>query len=60
MIFGGNSDLIGRRWFIICGNVFIFAGYVAIGAAKNTETIIAGNTVIGMVSLSVFTLQGSD
>ncbi|KAF2109764.1 fungal trichothecene efflux pump [Lophiotrema nucula] len=48
MIFGGNSDLFGRRWFVISGNVAIFAGYIAIGAAKNTETIIGGNVAIGI------------
>lgn len=50
MIFGGNSDLFGRRWFVISGNFIIAAGYIAIGAAKNTETVIGGNTAIGVVS----------
>ncbi|KAJ4286726.1 hypothetical protein N0V90_012978 [Kalmusia sp. IMI 367209] len=48
MIFGGNSDLFGRRWFVNSGNILVFAGYIAIGAAKNTETIIGGCTAIGV------------
>ena len=51
MLFGGNSDLFGRRWFVISGNIFVFAGYIAIGSAKNTESIIGGNTAIGIVRL---------
>jgi len=27
MICGANSDLLGRRWFIIGGNVILFVGY---------------------------------
>ncbi|KAF2476268.1 MFS general substrate transporter [Lindgomyces ingoldianus] len=48
MVFGGNSDLFGRRWFVISGNILVFAGYIAIGSAKNTESIIGGCTSIGM------------
>ncbi|KAL1892009.1 hypothetical protein Sste5346_007353 [Sporothrix stenoceras] len=48
MLFGGNSDLFGRRWFIISGNVSVFIGYIVIGAAKNTEAVIAGSALIGV------------
>lgn len=48
MIFGGNSDLFGRRWFIIMGNVLVFIGYILIGSAKSTEAIIAGSALIGI------------
>ena len=47
MLFGGNSDLFGRRWFIISGNVAVFVGYIVIGSAKSTEAIIAGSALIG-------------
>jgi hypothetical protein len=57
MVFGGNSDLFGRRWFVISGNFVIAAGYIAIGAAKNTETIIGGNTAIGVVSCQNYLLK---
>ena len=52
MIFGGNSDLFGRRWFVISGNVFVFAGYIAVGAAQNTSSIIGGCATIGFVRAS--------
>ncbi|OAA63617.1 Fungal trichothecene efflux pump [Niveomyces insectorum RCEF 264] len=48
MLFGGNSDLFGRRWFIISGNVAVFVGYIVIGSAKSTEAIIAGSACIGV------------
>lgn len=49
MIFGGNSDLFGRRWFIISGNIAVFVGYVVLGTAKSTEAVIAASACIGMV-----------
>ncbi|KAF2671972.1 MFS general substrate transporter [Microthyrium microscopicum] len=48
MLFGGNSDLFGRRWFIIAGNVLVFIGLILIGSAKNTQSITAGNASIGV------------
>ncbi|KAF2500113.1 hypothetical protein BU16DRAFT_453129 [Lophium mytilinum] len=48
MLFGGYSDLFGRRWFIISGNISVFVGYILIGSAKSTQAIIAGSTCIGM------------
>ncbi|CAK7231680.1 hypothetical protein SBRCBS47491_008013 [Sporothrix bragantina] len=48
MLFGGYSDLFGRRWFIISGNISVFAGYIVIGSAKSTEAIIAGSALIGV------------
>ncbi len=48
MLFGGNSDLFGRRWFIISGNVSVFVGYIVIATAKSTEAIIAGSALIGV------------
>lgn len=49
MVFGSYSDLFGRRWFIIVGNAMVFVGLIVTGAARNTETIIAGCAVIGVV-----------
>ncbi|CAK7215013.1 hypothetical protein SCUCBS95973_002331 [Sporothrix curviconia] len=48
MLFGGYSDLFGRRWFIISGNISVFVGYIVIGSAKSTEAIIAGSALIGV------------
>lgn len=47
MICGANSDLFGRRWFILTGNIFVFVGNI-IGATSHhmAQTIVA-HVVIG-------------
>jgi MFS family permease len=47
MICGANSDLFGRRTFIILGNVLVFVGAI-IGATSHhiSQTIVA-NVLIG-------------
>ncbi|KAF2653605.1 MFS general substrate transporter [Lophiostoma macrostomum CBS 122681] len=47
MICGANSDLFGRRWFLIGGNILLFAGHLMCGLAKNSTTMIAGFAIIG-------------
>jgi MFS family permease len=47
MICGANSDLFGRRWFLIFGNVLLFTGHLMAGLAKNGTTMIAGFALIG-------------
>jgi len=47
MICGANSDLFGRRWFLIFGNVLLFVGHLMGGVAKNGTTMIAGFALIG-------------
>jgi hypothetical protein len=47
MVCGANSDLFGRRWFIIGGNVLLFMGFIMGGAAKNNTTEIAAFAFIG-------------
>jgi MFS family permease len=47
MICGANSDLFGRRWFLILGNALLFTGYLMGGLAKNTTTMIAAHAIIG-------------
>ncbi|KAI1628444.1 fungal trichothecene efflux pump [Exophiala viscosa] len=47
MVCGANSDLFGRRWFIIGGNVLLFIGYIVMGSAKNNTAMIASCAVIG-------------
>lgn len=48
MICGANSDLFGRRWFLIMGNVFLFVGYLMGGLAKNNTTMIAAHAFVGI------------
>ena len=50
MIVGANTDLIGRRWFIVGGNLLCFVGLIVLGAAKNTNAVIAGMVVTGLGS----------
>jgi len=47
MICGANSDLFGRRWFLIGGNVLMLVGHLMCGLAKNATTMIAGFALIG-------------
>ncbi|OJJ08499.1 hypothetical protein ASPVEDRAFT_57577 [Aspergillus versicolor CBS 583.65] len=46
-ICGPNTDLLGRRWFLVLGNLVCFAGHVIVASAKNTNQIIAGLAVAG-------------
>ncbi|KAI1864224.1 hypothetical protein JX265_008595 [Neoarthrinium moseri] len=47
MVCGANSDLFGRRWFIVGGNVLLFIGFLIGGSAKNTTQMIAAMAIIG-------------
>lgn len=42
-----NSDLFGRRWFIVGGNVLLFVGFFVGGAAKNVNAMYAAMAIIG-------------
>jgi MFS family permease len=44
---GPNTDLLGRRWFLVLGNLVCFVGHVIVASAKNTNQIIAGLAVSG-------------
>ena len=39
---GANTDLLGRRWFLVGGNVFCFIGHLVVGTAKSTTPVIVG------------------
>ncbi|KAL5337483.1 fungal trichothecene efflux pump [Aspergillus crustosus] len=47
LIFGPNTDLLGRRWFLVLGNLVCFVGHIIVASAKNTNQIIAGLAVAG-------------
>ncbi|KAF2837878.1 fungal trichothecene efflux pump [Patellaria atrata CBS 101060] len=47
MVCGANSDLFGRRWFIVGGNVLLFIGFIVGGTAKNNNALIASMALIG-------------
>ena len=61
---GANSDLFGRRWFIVGGNLILFVGFIVGGTAKNNTSLLAAMSLIGFVSSSSiilphFTYQNS-
>ncbi|KXL47944.1 hypothetical protein M433DRAFT_76769 [Acidomyces richmondensis BFW] len=47
MVCGANSDLFGRRWFIIGGNVLLFIGFIVGGTANTNKAAIAAFALIG-------------
>jgi MFS family permease len=51
MVCGANSDLFGRRWFIVGGNAILFVGFILGGSAKNNTSMLAAMSLIGFVSL---------
>ncbi|ORY15339.1 fungal trichothecene efflux pump-domain-containing protein [Clohesyomyces aquaticus] len=46
MVCGANSDLFGRRWFIVGGNVILFIGFIVGGTAKNNTAMMAAMSLI--------------
>ncbi|KXJ93101.1 fungal trichothecene efflux pump [Microdochium bolleyi] len=50
MICGANSDLFGRRWFLIFGNALLFVGLIVGGTAKNNTQMWAAMSLIGFAS----------
>lgn len=48
MICGPNSDLFGRRWFMIAGNVFVTVGFIIAGTAKGFAQLVAGMAIAGV------------
>ncbi|KAK6375984.1 hypothetical protein LTS17_007234 [Exophiala oligosperma] len=44
---GGLSDVFGRRWTIVSGQIFCIAGSIVCATAKTVNTIIIGSTFLG-------------
>lgn len=42
LLFGANSDLFGRRWFLLIANIVNMIGYILCASATNTSMLIAG------------------
>jgi hypothetical protein len=49
MVCGANSDLFGRRWFIVGGNAILFVGFIVGGTAKNNTSMLVAMSLIGFV-----------
>lgn len=47
MICGANSDLFGRRYFILMGTVFVFVGAVVGATSHHPSQFIAAMALIG-------------
>jgi hypothetical protein len=47
MVCGANSDLFGRRYFIIFGNVLVFVGAILGATSHSINQSIAAHTLIG-------------
>ncbi|KAI1177272.1 fungal trichothecene efflux pump [Nemania sp. FL0916] len=47
-ILGRFSDLFGRRWFFIIGNVVALIGIIVCSTAQNVNTLIVGSTIYGI------------
>jgi MFS family permease len=47
LIFGANSDLFGRRPFLLLANLVTAAGYIVCARAHNTSMLIAGLSLNG-------------
>ncbi|KAK5128260.1 hypothetical protein LTR85_002927 [Meristemomyces frigidus] len=45
--FGPNTDLLGRRWFLVGGNLITTVGHIVVASAKSSSQITAGMAVIG-------------
>ncbi|KAJ3570048.1 hypothetical protein NPX13_g5864 [Xylaria arbuscula] len=47
-ILGRLSDLFGRRWFFIIGNVVALVGIIVCSTAQNVNSLIVGSTIYGI------------
>ncbi|EYE93858.1 MFS general substrate transporter [Aspergillus ruber CBS 135680] len=47
LIFGPNTDLLGRRWFLVGGNLVCTIGHIIVASAKTNNQIIAGLAISG-------------
>ncbi|KAJ5698367.1 hypothetical protein N7462_000372 [Penicillium macrosclerotiorum] len=47
LIFGPNTDLLGRRWFLVLGNLVCFIGHIVVASAKTSNQITAGLVISG-------------
>ncbi|KAH8651209.1 fungal trichothecene efflux pump [Xylariales sp. PMI_506] len=48
LIAGPNTDLLGRRWFLVGGNLICLVGHLVIATAKSAGAVTAGMTIVGL------------
>jgi MFS family permease len=47
LIAGANSDLFGRRWFLLFGNACCCVGFIVTATAKGADHFTAGLAITG-------------
>lgn len=47
MICGANSDLFGRRWFLLGGCIFVFVGAIVGGTSHSIRQTIVAHCILG-------------
>jgi MFS family permease len=47
LVLGANTDLFGRRWFLVGGNIICFIGHLVVATSKSADSVIAGMAVAG-------------
>ncbi|KAI9878049.1 MAG: peroxiredoxin prx5 [Pleopsidium flavum] len=47
MLCGANTDLLGRRWFLVGGNLICTVGHLVVATSKNANAVIAGMALAG-------------
>lgn len=48
LLMGRLSDIFGRRWFMITGQIMAIIGTIICATAKNIKTVIGGTVFIGL------------
>jgi MFS family permease len=51
---GGLSDIFGRRYVILAGQIFNLIGAIIAATAQKTTTVIAGSAIIGFGAGLIF------
>ncbi|EXJ56092.1 hypothetical protein A1O7_09023 [Cladophialophora yegresii CBS 114405] len=47
MLCGANTDLLGRRWFLVLGNLVCTIGHIITASKPNASAVIAGMAISG-------------
>jgi MFS family permease len=48
MLAGANTDMLGRRWFLIAGQFICTVGHLVVGTAQSNPQVIAGMAISGL------------
>ncbi len=47
MLAGANTDMLGRRWFLIVGQAICTIGHIVVGTAQSNTQVIVGMAIAG-------------